>query len=426
VYDVIIVGARVAGSSIAMLLARRGLKVLCLDRASFPSDTISTHQDQLPGSALLKRWGLLDRIIEAGTPAARRLRFDTGPIVLEGAYPAFEGVDAVFSPRRTILDKVLIDAARRAGAEVRERVVVEKVLASEGKVTGVQIRSHSGVTTTENAALIVGADGKHSLVAKSVGATTYNAQPPLTAAYYTYWQGVSLSGGEIYSRARRAIGVWPTNDSLVLTYVAVPADEFHAFRADIEGNFLCSLDLGGDIGERVRSGRRVERYYGSADLPNFFRKPYGPGWALTGDAGLAMDPVTGQGIALAFRDAELISAALEAGLGGRQPLDSALAAYEKERNRQTKPIFDFTTDLASFPAPRIEQEVLLRSIGGRQNEIDRFFGVLTGSTPMPEYFSPGNLLSLIGFSGFLKIAGRKFRERSGPTPEKEPAPIPVS
>src|SRR5690349_408838 len=109
-YDVIIVGARVAGASTAMLLARRGLKVLVVDRATFPSDTLSTHQVQLPGVARLARWGLLDAVLAAGAPLTRDVRFDQGDAVITGRYPAYQGVEAMCSPRRTLLDRVLVDA----------------------------------------------------------------------------------------------------------------------------------------------------------------------------------------------------------------------------------------------------------------------------------------------------------------------------
>jgi 2-polyprenyl-6-methoxyphenol hydroxylase-like FAD-dependent oxidoreductase len=99
-YDVIVIGARVAGASTAMLLARRGLDVLLVDRAAFPSDTLSTHQVQLPGVARLRRWGLLDALDAAGTPPARRVRYDAGDAVLDGCFPEHDGVDAVYSPRR--------------------------------------------------------------------------------------------------------------------------------------------------------------------------------------------------------------------------------------------------------------------------------------------------------------------------------------
>ena len=300
-YDVIVVGARVAGSSTAMLLAGRGLRVLVVDRAAFPSDTLSTHQVQLPGGARLRQWGLLDRVVASGAPPARQVRFDAGPVVLRGRFPAFEGVDAVYSPRRTVLDAWLLEAARTAGAEVRERFTVEELVVDGGRVTGVRGRDKGGRPVVERARLVVGADGKHSLVARTVAAAVHHERPPLSMGCYTYWQDVPLYGGEIYSRPRRAIGAWPTNDGLTLTYLAWPVEEFPAFRADVEGNVLRTLDLAGDLGERVRAGRRAERFRASPDLPNVVRRPYGPGWALVGDAGLVMDPMTGQGIGDALR-----------------------------------------------------------------------------------------------------------------------------
>jgi 2-polyprenyl-6-methoxyphenol hydroxylase-like FAD-dependent oxidoreductase len=402
-YDVIVVGTRVAGASTAMLLARRGLNVLAVDRARFPSDTLSTHQVQVPGAARLARWGLLDRLQALGTPPARRVRFDPGPVVLEGSWPALDGVDALYSPRRTILDQLLVDAAREAGAEVREHFAVDEILSEGGRVTGIR-----GGSVRETARLVVGADGRHSLVAKAVRAPAYHAKPPLSIAYYTYWAGVETAGGEMYQRDRRVIGAWPTNDGLVITYVAAPADEFGVFRRDPEDALLRSLDAAGDLGARVRVGERAERVFGTADLPNRFHMPYGPGWALVGDAGLLMDPVTGQGIAHAFRDAELLSEAVAAGLDGREPLGEALAGYRARRDADALPMYEVTTDLASFPAPRVEQRLLYEALAGRPAEIDRFLGVLGGVVPIGEYFAPRNLLRLLGPRGMLK-AGRARR-----------------
>lgn len=341
-YDVIVVGARVAGSASAMLLARAGLSVLAVDKAAFPSDTLSTHQVQLPGIARLERWGLLGRIAAAGTPATRRVRFDPGPVVLEGSYPAFEAIDALYSPRRSLLDTILVEAAREAGAEVRERFTVEEIVITDGRATGVRGRDRDGASTIESARVVIGADGRHSLVAKTMRPRSYHEKPALTFAYYTYWDGVPIDGGEMYGRPRRLIGAWPTNDGLVMTYVAGPIDEFREFRSDIETNMLSALDQAGDLGERVRGGARAERYYGTALTGNYFRTPYGPGWALVGDAGLAMDPVTGQGISDAFRDAELLSNAIAAGLNGGATLDAALAEYERARNNTVKPMYHFT------------------------------------------------------------------------------------
>ena len=382
-YDLIIVGTRVAGSATAMLMARRGLSVLAVDRAAFPSDTLSTHQVQVPGIALLERWGLLDELIAAGTPATQRVRFDPGHVVLEGSFPAYEGVDALFSPRRRLLDAVLVDAARAAGAEVRERFSVEELTFDDGRVTGIRGRDDGGRSVIERAPLVIGADGRHSLVARAVRPVAYREQPPLTFGYYTYWSGVPLEGGEIYGRGRRLVGAWPTNDDLVVTYVVGPIADFRAFRSDIEGNVLAALDQAGDLGARIRAGERVERLRGTADTPNRFRTPHGPGWALVGDSGLVLDPATGQGIGFALRDAQLLADAADAGF-----TTDALAGYERRRNDAASDMYDFTVGLASFAPPDPEGQRMLESLAGRQEAIDRFLGVLTGAVPFAEMFAP--------------------------------------
>jgi len=386
-----------------MLLARKGYRVLLVDRASFPSDTMSTHQVQLPAVARLKRWGLLDKVIASNAPATRQVKFDLGPIVLRGNFPQFDGIDALYSPRRHVLDKILVDAAVEAGAELRENFIVEEILIEDGHVAGIRGRSKGSASTIEKARIVVGADGRHSIVAKTVKPEMYHEKPPLSMGYYTYWEGVPIKGGEIYGRGRRFMGAWPTNDGLVITFIAWPVEEFHAFRSDIEGNYLKTLDAAGSLGERVRAGKRVERFVGTADLPNFFRKPHGPGWALAGDAGLIKDPITGQGIGDAFRDAELLVDAIHTGFSGHRQLNEALADYQRRRDEETLPMYEFTTQVASFAPPKIEERLLFESLVGKQEMIDRFFGMITGAVPMPEFFSPKNLFKIIGPRGMMKI-----------------------
>jgi 2-polyprenyl-6-methoxyphenol hydroxylase-like FAD-dependent oxidoreductase len=418
VRDVIIVGARVAGSATAMLLARKGLDVLVVDRATFPSDTLSTHVVQLPGVARLHRWGLLDQVIASGAPPARRLRFDVGT-VLEGPLPELDGADGVYSPRRIVLDQTLVEAAREAGAEVREDFVVDELTTERGTVTGIRGARKGGAQVTESARLVIGADGKHSLVALAVEAESYRERPALTLASYAYWEGVTLEGGEIYQRDRRAMGAWPTNDGLTMTFVAWPVNEFETYRADPVGNLLATLDRAGDLGERVRAGRLVEHVRTSPDLPNRFHRAHGPGWALVGDAGLVMDPITAQGISDALRDAELLAEAAAAGLDGT-PMGRALEGYQKARDAEVGPMYDFTTDLASFHPPRPEEELLFQRLAEDPAEANRFLGVITGAIPMAEYFSPKNLVKLLGFRGMLRAM--VSRVRSGRRPGAEPHP----
>jgi len=425
-YDVIIVGARVAGASTAMLLARRGLKVLVVDRATFPSDTLSTHQVQLPGVARLARWGVLDAVLAAGTPLTRDVRFDQGDAVITGRYPAYQGVDAMCSPRRTLLDRVLVDAARAAGAEVRENFAVEEIL-GDGQVTGIRGREKGAPAVTEQARLVIGADGKHSLVAKAVDARAYRARPPRSMAFYTYWSDVpardgSPAGtGEIYGRPGCVAAAWPTNDGLLMTAVIWPAARFDEFRRDVEGNFLRTLDAVG-LGDRIRAGRRAERFRGTPDVPSYLRQPYGPGWALVGDAGLLLDPITGQGIGHAFRDAELLADAVADGLGGIRPLAEALAGYHRARDRAARPMYDFTARLAAVNPPTPAEMALFRALARRQEDSDMFLGVLAGSIPLRQLMSPRTLVRLVGARGFARLAlGQARPHRAAVAPGPQPA-----
>ena len=181
-YDAIVVGARCAGAPTAMLLARKGRKVLVVDRATFPSDTISTHLLHPPGVALMRRWGLLDRLVATGCPAIHTYAFDMGPFVIAGS-PGTEAEPVSYAPRRTVLDKLLVDAASESGAEVREGFAVDEVLIENGRVTGIRGRGEGGRSVAEHAQVVVGADGLHSLVAQAVGAESYNERPPLLAGY---------------------------------------------------------------------------------------------------------------------------------------------------------------------------------------------------------------------------------------------------
>lgn len=403
-FDVIIIGARVAGSPTAMLLARKGYKVLLVDRASFPSDTLSTHQVQLQGSAALKRWGLLDKVLASNCPPSYQLSFIIGPYTLRGEFPPLEGVRVAIGPRRTILDKILVDAAVEAGAELREDLLVEALTFEDGQVTGIRGRMKTPGTggnseVSEKARLIIGADGKHSLVARTVDAQAYRTKPVLTCAYYTYWEGIPLEGGEVYTLPQRAVGLWPTNDGLTMIYTAYPITEFQAARKNIDAWFWNTLESQPGLAERVRNGKQAERFYGTADLPTFYRHPYGPGWALVGDACMTMDPITGQGIGNAFRNAERLAEAVDAGFSGLSSLEAALENYKRQRDEDTLPMYEFTSQLAAFSPPLIEQQVLFAALAKNPKAASRFLGVLAGSVSLKEFFSPRSLVNIMGITG---------------------------
>jgi flavin-dependent dehydrogenase len=394
-YDAIIVGARCAGSPTAMLLARRGHRVLLLDRACFPSDAISTHMVWPPGVARLERWGLADAVAASGCPPIQSLRFDVGDFALAGVPPPSGDTARWYAPRRTVLDDILVKAAVAAGAELREEFAVHEVTTDAGRVDG--IRGRAGATVvTERARIVIGADGMHSVVAREVCAPAYNVKPPLACYYYTYWSGVPLAGAEYYVRPGRTFGAISTNDGLVCVPVAWTREEFPVYRANVEANYLKTLDLAPGLAERVRAGTRVERFYGTADVPNFFRQSHGPGWALVGDAGYHKDPITAQGISDAFLGADLLIEAVDDALSGRRPFDDALAEYQRRRDDAVSSMYDFTCQLAAQEPPPPELQQLFGALRGNERETNRFLGTIAGTVSIPEFFSEENRRRIVG------------------------------
>jgi 2-polyprenyl-6-methoxyphenol hydroxylase-like FAD-dependent oxidoreductase len=389
-YDAIIVGARCAGSPTAMLLARKGYKVLVADKATFPSDTISTHLIHPPGIAALQRWGLLDRVLETGCPPIDTYAFDFGPFTITGT-PASSEARVAYAPRRTVLDKLLVDAASEAGAEIREGFTVEQLLIEDGHVIGIRGQSKGGRTVTEHARVTVGADGRHSLVAGTVRPEQYHEKPKLLAAYYTYYSGLPMNGRfENYVRPERGFAAWPTNDGLTLVIAGWPFAEFDANRKAIEGNFLETLELAPSFADRVRDARREERFAGAA-VSNYFRKPYGPGWALVGDAGYNKDFITAHGIQDAFRDAELCATALDETFSGARDFDVAMGGYQAARDAQVLPMYEFTCQLATLEPPPAEMQHLLAAMPGNQDAMDGFARTVAGVISPAEFFSAQNV-----------------------------------
>ena len=394
-YDAVIIGARCAGSPTGMLLARKGYRVLLVDRATFPSDTISTQIIWPMGVAKLHSWGLLDRLIASNCPKVTKFTMDLGDFPLSGWGPPVQGIADSYGPRRIVLDKILVDAAVEAGAEFREGFSVDEVMLADGQVTGIRGREKGGPQVTEDAKIVIGADGKHSLLARTVQAQEYEAIPSLSCFYYTYWSGVPVDGYEDYWPGRKFIMTIPTNNDITLIVMAWPRDQFHTIRADIEKNYMDTIDLVPGLSQRVRAGHREERFYGTADLPNFFRKPFGPGWALVGDAGYSKDPITAFGISDAFRDAELISQAVDEGLSGRSPIEDALAGYERQRNEAAMPFYETTLRAAEYDQHHPRSMELRAALRGNQPDTDLYMGVLTGSVPKEEFFNSQNIRRIL-------------------------------
>ncbi|ONI78037.1 oxidoreductase [Actinosynnema sp. ALI-1.44] len=386
-YDVIVVGARCAGSPTAMLLARMGHRVLVVDRATFPSDTLSTHLLQPHGVAALRRWGLLDRVVATGCPPIHTYTYDFEQFAISGN-PGTTYEPVAYGPRRTVLDKILVDAAREAGAEVREGFgVTDLVFDDDGRVVGVRGRERDGPVITEHARVVVGADGLHSLVARLVGAQAYHEKPRLMCAYYTYFSGLPMHGVfEAYARPHQGFAASPTNDGLTMVVGTWPFAAFDEVRKDVEGHYAKNLELVPAFAERIREARQETRLVGKA-VPNFFRKPFGPGWALVGDAGYTKDSITAQGISDAFRSAESCANALNAAFSGLQPFGTAMADYHANRDHHALPIYDFTVELATLTPPTGDFLRLLKAIHGHEEAMNEFIRVNSGVGSLPEFLA---------------------------------------
>jgi flavin-dependent dehydrogenase len=395
-YDTIVVGARCAGSSLAMLLARRGARVLLVDRATFPADIPHGHFIHRHGPRRLRDWGLLSKVA-ARTPAVTTMIFDVGDFPLLVHDLVEDGVAWAYGPRRTTLDKILVDAAVESGAELREGFTVLEYLFDNDRLVGIRGRGPDGVEVEERATITVGADGRSSRVARAVQAPLYNDLPTILCYYFSYWSNVQAETFELYSRdqQRRIIFSFKTEDDLYAVFVGLPIEGLGDVRRDIEGAFMRSLELVPGFAQRVRAGRREERFYGASDLPNFYRKPFGAGWALVGDAGLHKDPYMALGICDALRDAELLANAIEDGLGARRPIDQALADYERRRNEASATDFDENVTLARFTPPRPEVLAIRAAVRERPEKATRFVKARMGMIDRAAFFNSQNLRELL-------------------------------
>lgn len=327
-YDVIVVGARVAGAPTAMLLARQGHRVLLLDRATMPSDTLSTHAITRSGVVQLNRWGLETGVARLTTPVREvmlgfgeeRIRFD---VRLE------QGVDTFYAPRRHYLDGLLVESAVEAGANFMGGTRVTDVIRSGDRIRGV-VADGDRIC----ARMVIGADGVMSKMAGLVGAADLYRHEPSNAVSYAYYTGIDFPGFWFQFTPGVNAGLIATSDGQTCVFVGRPTDEFDDFRLDPEAEFDRLLArAGADLYEMVGEGTRVSQFRGTPGLPGFIRKPWGPGWALVGDAGYTKDPISAHGISDAFRDAELCARAVHRALLDPSSAGVAMKGYQRERDR---------------------------------------------------------------------------------------------
>ena len=399
-FDAIVVGARCAGAPTAMLLGRKGHRVLLLDRSTFPSDlrqsTLLIHQ---PGVSYLERWGLFGKVRSSGAPLITRWLVDLGPLVFKGTPPPDGRTASAIAPRRTVLDKILLDAAAaEAAVEVREGFIVEQILMDGDQVVGIQGKDRGGAPITERARIVIGAEGHNSLVAKAVHAPEYYQRESKICTVYSYWRDVQLLDGfqlEFYPRTYRAVYAWPTNDDQLLIGANWKVSEFEQVRTDPERHYMKVLaECAPEFSQRARKGKRVDEFVGGY-ARNCFRKPYGAGWALVGDAGASYEFTSAHGITNAFRQAAQIAEAIDEGLTQRRPMTDALSEFEQRRNEVEGAFYDFTYQQATLEPPEPGALLLFAAIHRSQQATDAFLGLFAQTTRPADFFSPGNMNKLM-------------------------------
>ena len=374
-FDVIIVGGRCAGAGTALLLARAGARVLVVDKGTYGSDTLSTHALMRGAVMQLHRWGVLPRIVTAATPPVSSTTFGyrTGEIsiAIEPRY----GVDALYAPRRTVLDRALLDEATLAGAELSFNTALTDLVRNEsGRVCGVAVSSPAGPRTFR-AGLVVGADGLHSSVARRTTATEVFAGTNTAANLYSYWSDLPVAGYEWHFEADASVGAIPTNDGLACVFVSLP----HYALRDIArptptaGYEQFLQRRFPRFAQRIAGARRVEPVRGFGGHPGFMKQGAGDGWALVGDAGYFKDPLTAHGITDALRDAELLSRAVLSGTA------EAFANYDRTRHDLSRRLFEITDRIASFTWTDEELQALHREFSREMSREQRVLDTLEPS-----------------------------------------------
>lgn len=354
-YDIIIVGARVAGAATAMRLAASGFRVLIVDKSRYGADTLSTHALMRPAVLLLQRWGLLDALKAQGTPAVRKTTFcysdDARCESVEIDIKLRHGVGELYAPRRTVLDPILVDAARDAGANVRHGVRVVDILgADEGQVGGVVVQTPDGERQEVRASLVIGADGRSSMVARRVGAAPYAIGRYSSATAYGYFDNLPIDGNRWYFRPGSGAGALPTNGAQTLVFASVNHASTGTSPRELRATFARSLlECAPDIGSAIDNAQLAGKLWSFPGMPGFLRQSWGDGWALVGDAGYMSDPITAHGITNALRDADLLARTIVEG--------NDLATYQATRDDLSQTFFEVSDRVASFDwdIPTVQQ-----------------------------------------------------------------------
>lgn len=375
-----------------MLFAQQGYRVLLLEKARFPQDTLSSHYIHQQGVALLNRWGLLDKLRDAGCPPITHESYEAPGVRIDGFSLPIDGLRMTYAPRRFVLDPILAAGAVAAGVEFRESCAVNDLMFEDGRVVGVRYTTPGGTEATERARLVVGADGMRSLVARKVGAPKVTEHPRMTCTYYSYWSGVPAHF-ELYEQPGRWVAVIPTNDDLKLIMTYFPQADYNEVRRAVEPAYLEAVrTTAPELHERMSAGTRVEQMYGTGHQENFFRKAYGPGWVLVGDAVNHKDSITARGITEAFVQAQTLTTKIGERLHDEAALKAALRRYENSLGDEALNHYQGALNVAELkPEGRTE---MLRKLVGHQEHIDRYFSTLSGACSIDDFYND-ELLALL-------------------------------
>jgi flavin-dependent dehydrogenase len=398
-YDVVVVGARCAGSPLAALLARAGLRVAVVERASFPRDTLSTHIFQAPAIAFLDRLGLTEQIRATGARYLNRLQARVQDVEFSVTWPQQPGdPGGVTSVRRFVLDPILASAAAQAGADVRMASTVTGLVEDDARVAGVRI-IHSERERVLKARLVIGADGRNSTIAGLVGARKYNLTPNERFGYWAFFEDARPGPDPALLIQRwddRFVIGCPADGGLYQVIVIPDLRELPRFREDLDGSFMEYALSSDPVADVLSGARRTGKLFGMLRWEGFFREPTGPGWALVGDAGHFKDPAPGQGIADAFRQVDaLASAVVGAFDGSDMTLDRALAAWGRWRERDAAEHYWFAVDLGRagpIPTPLPELAKRLLATG----RIDQYADLFNHRTRPSKVISPPRVLGATG------------------------------
>lgn len=395
-FDVVVVGARCAGSPLATLLAREGVRVGVIDQATFPSDTLSTHIFQAPGINLLQRLGVLDDVLASGAELMGRYDYRRGDFTSQGRFPSRPGdAGQQLSVRRIVLDALLVEKAADAGAEVMTATKLVGLEHADGRVSGVRVTS-DGEERVITARLVVGADGRTSTLAKLTGSRKYHVVPSERFAYWGFFEGATPPADPttVFHMWDGRCVIAGNSDAGLYQVILVPdARYLPEFKADRQAAFLDHARACAPVAEAIEGATLAGKLQGILRFDSFFRESAGDGWVLVGDAGQFKDPTPGQGMTDAFRQSAALAPAVVRGLDGSDAeLDDAMRDWAKWRDDDAFEHYWLCCDTgASGDGPAALPEMMRRA--ERRGDLGDFLNLFQHRTTPSKVATPGRLVA---------------------------------